>query len=175
MLQTRFYMCPNLSACVHTCAAGHSWDDRHAHLQELRGEAPHGEGNGPRKGLMLKGEGPGCSFNNGSSWEILGRSCDLRFIFFFICSMNSTLLPAHFETWSCFSKKLVCGVHVTVWRPCEPTGRTAFWRPQNIKRNILCKAAKRVNTSFYHSFVSIEAFMWNNLSDTIWNNPHQFH
>ncbi len=40
MLETSIYVCPNLSSCVRTCAAGHSWDDRHAHLQELRGEAP---------------------------------------------------------------------------------------------------------------------------------------
>lgn len=174
MLKTRLYMCPNLSACVGTCAAGHSWDDRQAHLQELGGEAPHGEGNGPRKGLMLKGEGPGSSFNNESSWKILGRSCDLQFIFFLNMQHERHFTPSSLWNLEQFLKEWG---DLRARYPCDPTDWTAFWRPQNIKRNILCKAAN-MSTQAFIIPLSVEAFMWNNLSDTIWHtwsNPHKFH
>ncbi len=110
MLETSIYVCPNLSSCVRTCAAGHSWDDRHAHLQELRGEAPPWWRKRPEEGPRAGGRGARQLPQQWMFLKILGRSCDLRFIFF----LNATSFPVHSETWSSFSKSVSLCVRESV-------------------------------------------------------------
>lgn len=174
MLKTRFYVCPNLSSCVRTCAAGHSWDDRHAHLQELRGEAPPWWRKRPEERPHAGGWG---ARQLPQQWKFLE---DSRKVLWFTIHR---FLECHFtpcSLWNmeqflkkCVSLRVRESV-IPVW-PNRSSGILVL--PKNKKKYIV-QSGELVNTCFYHSFVSLKAFMWNNLSDTIWhtwNNPHKFH